>query len=334
VQTTSTQILTDSRGMTLYLYTPDKKNQSTCTGECAQYWPPVLVPSGTQLPAAAPGASSVFGVAPRADGTRQLTYDGAPLYTFIKDKKPGDIAGQGAYGVWWVVAANATQTSNDLPSLVKLAPAQILANAQGMTLYLYTPDKKNRSACTGECAEYWPPVLVPSGASAPAGLPGASGTFGVAPRADGTQELSYDGAPLYTFIKDKKPGDIAGQGAYGVWWVVVASTSGAAAPVRLSPAQILTNTQGMTLYLYTPDKKNRSVCTGQCAQYWPPVLLAPGAQLPVVDGASGVFGVALRADGTRQLTYDGAPLYTFIKDKQPGDRNGQGAYGVWWVVAA
>jgi predicted lipoprotein with Yx(FWY)xxD motif len=158
VQLASTQILTNAQGMTLYLYTPDKKNQSACSGECAEYWPPVLVPSGMQVPAAVSGAIAAFGVAVRADGTRQLTYDGAPLYTFIKDKKPGDMTGQGAYGVWWVVAADAAETSSSVPALVKLAPAQILANAHGMTLYLYTPDKKNQSVCTGECAQYWPPV--------------------------------------------------------------------------------------------------------------------------------------------------------------------------------
>jgi hypothetical protein len=54
-------------------------------------------------------------------------------------------------------------------------------------------------------------------------------------------------------------------------------------------------------------------------------------QIPVVAGASGVFGVALRADGT-QLTFDGAPLSAFIKDKKPSRSTGQGACGVWWVV--
>jgi len=108
------------------------------------------------------------------------------------------------------------------PALVKTAPAQILVNAQGMTLYVYTLDKHGKSTCTGDCSEYWPPALAPKGAKVVPSLPGVGGKFGTTMRPDGTQQLTYDGAPLYTFVKDKKPGDMTGQGAVGgTWWVVV-----------------------------------------------------------------------------------------------------------------
>lgn len=108
------------------------------------------------------------------------------------------------------------------PALVKTAAAQILVNAQGMTLYIFTPDKHNKSVCTGQCAHYWPPATVSKGTKVAAILPGVSGTFGVTMRADEKQQLTYDGAPLYTFIEDKKPGDMTGQGSQGgTWWVVV-----------------------------------------------------------------------------------------------------------------
>ena len=121
-------------------------------------------------------------------------------------------------------------------SLVQTAPSQMLVTAKGMTLYLFTPDTKNQSNCTGNCAKIWPPLVVPSGMTAPTSLAGLSGVFATMSRADGTTQLTYDGSPLYTFAKDAKPGDINGQGIGGVWWAVVvplaakSATAGAPAP--------------------------------------------------------------------------------------------------------
>ena len=106
--------------------------------------------------------------------------------------------------------------------LVKTASAKVLVNAHGMTLYLYTPDKPNKSTCYGQCAKAWPPLLVPKGTTVPATMRGIKGKFGVAVRTGGARQLTFDGAPLYLWYKDKKPGDMTGQGVGGVWWVVVA----------------------------------------------------------------------------------------------------------------
>jgi len=111
------------------------------------------------------------------------------------------------------------------PALVKTTPTQMLVNGKGMTLYVYAPDPKGKSVCYGECAEYWPPMIVSKGMKVPTTMSGMKGTFGVTTRKDGKHQLTYDGAPLYTFVKDKKPGDMVGQGldvAGGYWWVVVA----------------------------------------------------------------------------------------------------------------
>jgi predicted lipoprotein with Yx(FWY)xxD motif len=101
-------MLVDGRGMTLYVFSPDKPNKSVCYGRCAAFWPPVVVPKGTNVPTSMSGIKGKFGVAVRTGGARQLTFDGAPLYTFVKDKKPGAMTGQGFYidgGYWWVVVA-------------------------------------------------------------------------------------------------------------------------------------------------------------------------------------------------------------------------------------
>jgi alpha-glucoside transport system substrate-binding protein len=98
-------ILVDGKGMTLYTFAIDKPNESMCTDGCATAWPPLTVPAGT-TPTAGPGVSGTLGTFQRADGTTQVTYDQLPLYTFIRDKNPGDAFGQGVNaqgGLWWVV---------------------------------------------------------------------------------------------------------------------------------------------------------------------------------------------------------------------------------------
>ena len=97
------QILVDGNGKTLYLFEADTSAQSTCTGGCAQAWPPVTT-SGA--PKAAGGASaSLLGTSARSDGTTQVTFGGHPLYSFTGDTKPGDTNGEGstAFGAGWDV---------------------------------------------------------------------------------------------------------------------------------------------------------------------------------------------------------------------------------------
>jgi predicted lipoprotein with Yx(FWY)xxD motif len=109
---------------------------------------------------------------------------------------------------------------------VKLAAGKILKTSKGLTLYVFAPDTPNKSTCYGTCAKFWPPMLVPMGTKPAAKMPGIPGTFGVAMRKDGSQQLTYDKAPLYTFVQDKDSGDAYGQGLYisgGFWWVVVAA---------------------------------------------------------------------------------------------------------------
>ena len=97
------QILVDGNGKTLYLFEADTSTQSTCSGGCAQAWPPVTT---NGAPKAAGGASaSLLGTTARSDGTTQVTYGGHPLYSFTGDTKPGDTNGEGstAFGAGWDV---------------------------------------------------------------------------------------------------------------------------------------------------------------------------------------------------------------------------------------
>ncbi len=111
-------------------------------------------------------------------------------------------------------------------ALVTSTTAHVLVTPKGRAVYVFASDSKNKSACYGQCARFWPPILVKKGTTAPSKIRNVPGTFGVAPRKGGTKQLTYDGAPLYTFIEDKKKGDMNGQGliaAGNYWWVVVAA---------------------------------------------------------------------------------------------------------------
>lgn len=100
----------------------------------------------------------------------------------------------------------------------------ILTDSQGMTLYTRTTDMADTSTCTGNCLNSWPP-LQPSAdmmgmMSSQSGgmmmaLPGASAMLGVMTRDDGTEQLTYNEWPLYTFARDMAPGDTNGQGVGG-----------------------------------------------------------------------------------------------------------------------
>jgi predicted lipoprotein with Yx(FWY)xxD motif len=101
------QFLTDTAGMTLYIYTSDTPNTSTCYDGCATNWPPYLT-NGT--PAAGTNVTaSMIGTTKRTDGTTQVTYNGWPLYYFASDKAAGDTNGEGKGGVWFVITPAGTQ---------------------------------------------------------------------------------------------------------------------------------------------------------------------------------------------------------------------------------
>jgi predicted lipoprotein with Yx(FWY)xxD motif len=91
------KVLVDSAGKTLYTSSGDTTpGSSSCTGGCATIWPPLAV-TGTATYAAGLTASK-FTTITRSDGTKQVAYNGKPLYTFASDSAPGDTTGQGVGG--------------------------------------------------------------------------------------------------------------------------------------------------------------------------------------------------------------------------------------------
>jgi predicted lipoprotein with Yx(FWY)xxD motif len=100
------KVIATRGGMTLYLFKKDKSGKSSCYGQCATYWPPLIkkgkLTAGTGLKA------KLLGTTKRKDGTRQVTYAGHPLYGFKLDKHAGEVEGQGQDffgGKWFAVSS-------------------------------------------------------------------------------------------------------------------------------------------------------------------------------------------------------------------------------------
>jgi len=114
-----------------------------------------------------------------------------------------------------------------------------------------------------------------------------------------------------------------------------ASTATVIATASASGSKFLVSGTGHAVYLWAKDGKNSSACTGACASAWPPVP-ATGKVTAAGGAVSKDLGTITRSDGTKQVTYDGHPLYYFAGDSGPGQANGQGSdnFGAkWWLVA-
>jgi predicted lipoprotein with Yx(FWY)xxD motif len=101
------QVLVDSKGLTLYMFVPDKRRRVTCVSTCAVVWPPVFLPKGGKAVASRLAHQKLLGSDKDPAGGRVVTYHGWPLYTYVADTKPGMATGQALNlngGLWYVVA--------------------------------------------------------------------------------------------------------------------------------------------------------------------------------------------------------------------------------------
>jgi predicted lipoprotein with Yx(FWY)xxD motif len=96
---------------------------------------------------------------------------------------------------------------------------EIVVDADGKTLYMFDTDTQGsgESSCTGECLTNWPPLTTEGDAPAVQGVTGEVGTITTA---DGSQQVTLNGWPLYYFAGDAAAGDVNGQGVGGIWWVL------------------------------------------------------------------------------------------------------------------
>lgn len=215
----------------------------------------------------------------------------------------------------------------------------VLTNNKGFTLYYFTPDTATTSACTGACAQAWPPLLS-TGSGTPTSATTLSGTLSVVTTGNGSQ-VAYNGHLLYTFSGDTAAGQTNGEGQFGKWFVAtsdLAAGSGSSAIIKTATATvqgksvtILTDAKGDTLYYFTPDSASKSACTGGCAGAWPPLLFSGSGSPTAATTLSGSLTAVSSGNGN-QVEYNGHLLYTFAGDSAPGQTNGEGQFGKWFVA--
>jgi predicted lipoprotein with Yx(FWY)xxD motif len=120
-----------------------------------------------------------------------------------------------------------------------------------------------------------------------------------------------------------KPSSSPSTAATAAASLAAGNTVATAANAKLGKT-ILVDAAGNTLYTYAKDTSGSSACTGTCAAIWPPLTIASGSTPKDGSGVLGMLATITRADGTKQVTYNGAPLYTFQQDAAAGDASSDG----------
>jgi predicted lipoprotein with Yx(FWY)xxD motif len=340
----------DADGRTVLIHDRDAPRVSNCRRECAEEFPPLLAPRDAK-------AFGDWTLVRREDGTRQWAYQSRPLYTWIREQAPGEVA----TNVGLTETANSKLAENPVvagsllppegwqvarftpaaPMLtpdgvdVRLVPsvqAVALANALGHTLYTYDGDT-GRS----EHDARWSPVLAPALAS-------GVGDFSVVARADGSRQWAFRKRPLYAYSEDRLPGDAHGAGVEK--WRVAVLTENFRPPnvrtVSLEGYGDALTLDGKTLYggysfekrwggrnlrdtftnaYYKGKQLGAAACVdASCLETWRPFIAPADAQ------PNGFWEPVQRADGSKQWAYKGYALYTYAGDSAPGQHNGQATY--------
>ena len=247
---------------------------------------------------------------------------------------------------------------------------QVLVGANGNTLYAFTKDVDGVSTCFDACAAAWPAVTVTEGFTVPAGVDPA--LVSSVDRPDGSKQLKIGKWPLYFYAGDGAPGETNGQGVGGVWFVegadgklIKGDAAAAEVPAAAVPAPapapgpdpaanapaapadgpavslaqvgdlgaVMVGANGHTLYAFTDDPAGETTCFDACAQAWPPLTVPDDFTISDELKASGAKTID-RPDGTTQLVMGKWALYYYAGDGAPGDANGQGVGGKWYVIDA
>ena len=332
---------------TVYMFTKDTRNHSTCGATCRKTWPRVMT---TGAPHAGSGIKqSRLG----QTSSHQVTYYGHPLYYFVGDnRKAGNTKGQGKSefgGRWWVLGPNGRAGTGTTLTLHATPEGKALAGPPGhaRTLYMLSSDTSTRTTCTGACAPSWPPLITTGKPHAGTGI--TASLISTFVRTNGTRQVTYNGHPVYYFAGDSGVGQDNGQCIYenpGTWHMGNAAgkpiktgsacptggTGGAACTPRPgdgvvstatkgSLGTIIVDSKGCTLYEYTGDQHS-SPCIGACATAWPPMS---SATAPTAKGSAQQAHLGRTASG--QVTYYGHPLYYYANDSNSTQAKGNGVSG-------
>jgi predicted lipoprotein with Yx(FWY)xxD motif len=279
--------------------------------------PTTAPPASTAAPAASP-ADFAAKVGDSALGKLMTDAKGLTLYGFTND-------------------INATSTcystcAEAWPPVIVAADWKV---GPGLDTGVFSTTKRDDGSLQLVAGKY--PLYTYGGDAAPGDTTGhGSGDVWFAVNLDGTL-VSADAAAAPTTTA-AAPAATPAPNPYGNetgTTVPAAAPAPDAAPTPVSTAttplgEVLVDTKGMTLYGFTKDADGNSSCNDKCAEAWPP-LTVDSADLPAGLDPQ-VFSVITRADGSHQLKAGKWPLYRFAGDSAPGDVNGQGSGGSWFVV--
>jgi len=148
------------------------------------------------------------------------------------------------------IARSATRSSATV-SLRKTSLGMVLVTANGHTLYLFGKDRNGKSACSGSCAQFWPPLLSRSKPTAGPGV--RASLLGTSKRSNGSTQVTYNKHPLYHFSVDKQAGQTKGEGltAFGAKWYAL-SAQGTAVVRTTTTTTTTTSTTTSTTCAYPP----------------------------------------------------------------------------------
>jgi predicted lipoprotein with Yx(FWY)xxD motif len=228
-------VLMDQKDKTLYFFSMDANGTSSCTGGCETVWP-VFYAEDATVPAGM--TSTDMATITRADGKKQTTFKGWPLYYYASDVNNGDTKGDGVGGSWFVakpdysiMLANTQLVGNNGKSYTfdtkeGTGVTQYLTDTYGRTLYAYAPDTYNVNTYTK--ADLSNNATWPIFESEIQNLPSViSKDLIVQITAVGKKQLTFKGHPLYYFGPDAKRGETKGVSvpAPGVWPVLNLSST-------------------------------------------------------------------------------------------------------------
>ncbi len=302
-------LLTDTKGMTLYTFSKDLPGKPpACVDACAKNWPALAAPADAK-------AVGEWSIAKRPDGSSQWMFQGKPLYTSARDTKPGEMNGDENQNQWFI----ATKYVATPPgySVQKTEHGHLLIDAKRMTLYTSSADSDGKSKCTGACARTWKPAEAWQMAAAP------DKDWTAIQRDDGTRQWAYKGKPLYRYSGDFAPTEIAGDKVDGHAAVILEPAPANPAWVQYHESdagEVLADPSGKTLYAYDNSRGAAFVIGFSALQdtlsLYKPVV-AEGDAKP-----DGYWSIADTDHAKRQWIYKGMPVFTNIRDKEPGDLNG------------
>lgn len=310
---------------------------------CEQLWPPLLAPADAK-------PVGKWTLVKRKNGENQWAFDGYPVYTSDRDRKPGDVLGGtnalagGAQGIVRVPLSPPPDAPPEL-AVVPFRTGHMLTTYRGSSVYISDADEPGKSNCTGPCLQDWAPVLAPQTAK-------PRGEWSVVERSPGIKQWAYRGKPLYTYIPDKRTRSVIGSDVPG--WHNAYTQRALPPPAEFTIhdsriGQVLADANGKTLYLYqcnddaldqqtcdhpeSPQVYRLAICGDfdpkVCQATFPYVKAAPGAKsdstlwsVMTINPDTGRKAKAGEAGAMSVWAYRERPVYTYGDDEKPGDANG------------